>query len=262
MSLNLRVIKFLLLLEGRGDLMLILLIQTVLPLPPTPPKKDCISILKYWEFCATKKCKGKISSSIILTSCLYFYSFKGPVREVVAIKCIAKSGLTKSTTENLLKEIEIMKTVHHEFIVELKNFVVSYWNVFFMNLLINEKEKWVQHEFIFYIEKLCSLLLKWLQHGFIDKWKRLHNKLLKWVLSPTNFLLIFLSIDLLIDLFLYFFIFYYLKLSFCSGMMTLSSSSWSSAMEGISPSSSENDKLFQNRQSKCSCSSLVWQYLV
>merc|ERR1712012_1254050 len=43
-------------------------------------------------------------------------------REVVAIKCIEKSSLNKASTENLLTEIQLLKTLKHEHIVELKDF--------------------------------------------------------------------------------------------------------------------------------------------
>ncbi|KAJ7365865.1 Serine/threonine-protein kinase ulk3 [Desmophyllum pertusum] len=47
---------------------------------------------------------------------------KGDTRDVVAIKCIQKSSLSKTATENLLTEIELLKTLDHEHIVKLKDF--------------------------------------------------------------------------------------------------------------------------------------------
>jgi len=44
---------------------------------------------------------------------------------VVAIKCIQKSSLSKTATENLLTEIELLKKLDHEHIVKLKDFEVS-----------------------------------------------------------------------------------------------------------------------------------------
>lgn len=43
-------------------------------------------------------------------------------REVVAIKCVLKSSLTKSSVENLITEISILKKVKHAHIVEFKDF--------------------------------------------------------------------------------------------------------------------------------------------
>ncbi|XP_063782446.1 serine/threonine-protein kinase ULK3 [Pseudophryne corroboree] len=47
---------------------------------------------------------------------------KRNTREVVAIKCVGKKSLNKVSVENLLTEIEILKTVHHPHILELKDF--------------------------------------------------------------------------------------------------------------------------------------------
>ena len=47
---------------------------------------------------------------------------KGKSREIVAVKCIKKKSLGKSSTENLLREIEILKSLNHEHIVKLKDF--------------------------------------------------------------------------------------------------------------------------------------------
>ena len=47
---------------------------------------------------------------------------KGNLRDVVAIKCIKKSSLSKKSSENLVREIEILKSLDHEHIVKLKDF--------------------------------------------------------------------------------------------------------------------------------------------
>jgi len=47
---------------------------------------------------------------------------KGNIREIVAVKCIKKSSLGKKSSENLLREIEILKSLDHEHIVKLKDF--------------------------------------------------------------------------------------------------------------------------------------------
>lgn len=46
-------------------------------------------------------------------------------REVVAIKCVSKRSLNQASVENLLTEIEILKTIRHPHIVELKDFEVG-----------------------------------------------------------------------------------------------------------------------------------------
>ncbi|XP_068131783.1 serine/threonine-protein kinase ULK3 isoform X1 [Hyperolius riggenbachi] len=55
---------------------------------------------------------------------------KRNTREVVAIKCVSKKSLNKASVENLLTEIEILKTVHHPHILELKDFQWDRDNIF------------------------------------------------------------------------------------------------------------------------------------
>ncbi|XP_077988502.1 serine/threonine-protein kinase ULK3-like [Glandiceps talaboti] len=47
---------------------------------------------------------------------------KSNQREVVAVKCVLKSSLNKTSTENLLTEIGILKKIRHDYIVRLKDF--------------------------------------------------------------------------------------------------------------------------------------------
>ncbi|KAK7477825.1 hypothetical protein BaRGS_00030903, partial [Batillaria attramentaria] len=58
---------------------------------------------------------------------------KTGIREVVAIKCVLKSSLNKASTENLLTEIELLKTLKHPHIVELKDFI---WDSKFIYLVM------------------------------------------------------------------------------------------------------------------------------
>ncbi|XP_066492392.1 serine/threonine-protein kinase ULK3 [Tiliqua scincoides] len=58
---------------------------------------------------------------------------KRNVREVVAIKCVSKKSLNKASVENLLTEIEILKTIRHPHIVELKDFQ---WNKEYIYLIM------------------------------------------------------------------------------------------------------------------------------
>ncbi|XP_078055927.1 serine/threonine-protein kinase ULK3-like [Mustelus asterias] len=51
-------------------------------------------------------------------------------REVVAIKCVSKKSLNKASVENLLTEIEILKTVCHPHIVRLKDFQWDNVNIY------------------------------------------------------------------------------------------------------------------------------------
>jgi serine/threonine protein kinase len=49
---------------------------------------------------------------------------QGDSREAVAVKVVSKKTLNKTSMENLLTEIEILKTVRHPHIVQLKDFQV------------------------------------------------------------------------------------------------------------------------------------------
>ncbi len=55
---------------------------------------------------------------------------KGNNREIVAVKCIDRRTLSKTSGENLIREIEILKGIHHDHIVKLKDFQWDTQNVF------------------------------------------------------------------------------------------------------------------------------------
>ena len=55
---------------------------------------------------------------------------KGENREVVAVKCIERRRLCKSSTDNLIREIGILKGINHEHIVQLRDFQWDNNNVF------------------------------------------------------------------------------------------------------------------------------------
>ncbi|CAB1339245.1 unnamed protein product, partial [Coregonus sp. 'balchen'] len=55
---------------------------------------------------------------------------KGDNREVVAVKVVGKKSLNKVSMENLLTEIEILKTVRHPHIVQLKDFQWDSENIY------------------------------------------------------------------------------------------------------------------------------------
>lgn len=55
---------------------------------------------------------------------------KGDSREVVAVKVVGKKSLNKASMENLLTEIEILKTVRHPHIVQLKDFQWDSENIY------------------------------------------------------------------------------------------------------------------------------------
>ncbi|KAI4789499.1 hypothetical protein KUCAC02_035203, partial [Chaenocephalus aceratus] len=55
---------------------------------------------------------------------------KGDSREVVAVKVVSKKSLNRVSTENLLTEIEILKTMRHPHIVQLKDFQWDAENIY------------------------------------------------------------------------------------------------------------------------------------
>ncbi|KAJ3593276.1 hypothetical protein NHX12_005611 [Muraenolepis orangiensis] len=55
---------------------------------------------------------------------------KGDSRDAVAVKVVAKKSLNKTSMENLLTEIEILKTVRHPHIVQLKDFQWDSENIY------------------------------------------------------------------------------------------------------------------------------------
>ncbi|XP_061567631.1 serine/threonine-protein kinase ULK3 [Cololabis saira] len=55
---------------------------------------------------------------------------KANSREVVAVKVVGKKTLNRTSTENLLTEIEILKTVRHPHIVQLKDFQWDAENIY------------------------------------------------------------------------------------------------------------------------------------
>ncbi|GAU96675.1 hypothetical protein RvY_08088 [Ramazzottius varieornatus] len=54
-----------------------------------------------------------------------FKAFWKTIKETVALKRIQKSKLNPASIENLLLEIEILKSIKHDFIVEMKDFTGS-----------------------------------------------------------------------------------------------------------------------------------------
>ena len=63
--------------------------------------------------------------------------FKNKNNEVCAVKCIKRSSLNETSTENLLREIEILKNIRNDYIVPLKDFQVLqilFQNCYFFKL--------------------------------------------------------------------------------------------------------------------------------
>ncbi|XP_012281826.1 serine/threonine-protein kinase ULK3 [Orussus abietinus] len=112
---------------------------------------------------------------------------KGGSKEVVAIKCVDKSGLSKSAIENLITEINLLKILKHEHIVEMKDFfwdeghiyiVMEYCDAGDLSSFIRRKNKLP--------ENVCRKFLQ--QLALALKYLRGHN-VCHMDLKPQNLLL-------------------------------------------------------------------------
>uniref|UniRef100_A0A669P4B8 Serine/threonine-protein kinase ULK3 n=1 Tax=Phasianus colchicus TaxID=9054 RepID=A0A669P4B8_PHACC len=75
--------------------------------------------------CAPPRLEGFVLTERLGTgtyATVYKAYSKRDTREVVAVKCVSKRSLNRASVENLLTEIEILKTIRHPHIVELKDF--------------------------------------------------------------------------------------------------------------------------------------------
>nr|XP_060611519.1 serine/threonine-protein kinase ULK3 [Anolis sagrei ordinatus] len=112
---------------------------------------------------------------------------KRNAREVVAIKCVNKKSLNKASVENLLTEIEILKTIRHPHIVELKDFQ---WDKEYIYLIMEfcaggDLSRFIHSRRIL-PEKVARLFLQQLACAL----KFLHDKNISHLdLKPQNILL-------------------------------------------------------------------------
>lgn len=75
----------------------------------------------------------------------------------MAIKCISKTSLTKSATENLLTEIAILKKIKHEHVVELIDFQ---WNSGFIYLIMEYCSGGDLHRYIKLHKRLREVVVR------------------------------------------------------------------------------------------------------
>ncbi|XP_063170176.1 serine/threonine-protein kinase ULK3 isoform X2 [Candoia aspera] len=112
---------------------------------------------------------------------------KKNAREVVAIKCVSKKNLNKASVENLLTEIEILKTIRHPHIVELKDFQ---WDKEYIYLIMEycaggDLSRFIHTRRIL-LEKVACIFLQQLACAL----KFLHDKNISHLdLKPQNILL-------------------------------------------------------------------------
>ncbi|XP_051579836.1 serine/threonine-protein kinase ULK3-like isoform X2 [Myxocyprinus asiaticus] len=84
----------------------------------------CFALPKLKDFILTEK----LGSGTYAT--VYKAYRKTDSREAVAVKVVSKKSLNKTSMENLLTEIEILKTVRHPHIVQLKDFLWDGDNIY------------------------------------------------------------------------------------------------------------------------------------
>lgn len=108
-------------------------------------------------------------------------------REVVAVKCILKTSLNSISKENLLTEIEVLKTLKHRHIIQLKDFM---WDENYVYLIMEYcgggdlssylKKYRIIHESVakFFLQQLASAL-QFMRSKFISHMD----------LKPSNILL-------------------------------------------------------------------------
>ena len=108
------------------------------PSRPPPPSLRRFNSVPNSPSCSSNTYTPPIMQDYVLTerigqgtyATVYKGFKKGNQREIVAVKCIKKSRLNKNSTENLFREIEILKSLDHEHIVKLKDFQWDEDNIF------------------------------------------------------------------------------------------------------------------------------------
>ncbi|XP_049270122.1 serine/threonine-protein kinase ULK3-like [Rhipicephalus sanguineus] len=112
---------------------------------------------------------------------------KTGARRVVAIKCISKSSLTKTATENLLTEIAILKRIKNEHIVELIDFQ---WNQQFIYLIMEYCAGGDLHRFIRANKRLRESIVRKFLQQLAKALRVLHqHNIAHMDLKPQNILL-------------------------------------------------------------------------
>ncbi|XP_014224400.1 serine/threonine-protein kinase ULK3 [Trichogramma pretiosum] len=113
---------------------------------------------------------------------------KNGSHEVVAIKCVDKLNLSKSSIDNIITEINLLKILKHEYIVEMRDFfwdeghiyiVMEYCNEGDLSNFIKRKSKLAEHVCRKFLQQL-ALALRYLRN---------HN-VCHMDLKPQNLLLV------------------------------------------------------------------------
>ncbi|XP_052060939.1 serine/threonine-protein kinase ULK3-like [Mytilus californianus] len=115
-------------------------------------------------------------------------------RDVVAIKCVLKSSLNKASTENLLREIELLKKLKHENIVELYDFQWDEKYIFLimefcsggdLSRFIRSKRTLPERVVKKFLKQLVSAMLYLREHNVAHMDLKPQNVLLTSASNPT-----------------------------------------------------------------------------
>lgn len=90
---------------------------------------DLLEIIGTGSFSTVHRARNKVNILRALMKMLehipYWFihsSILQASKKFFAIKCVSKSSLSQSATENLLREIKLLKTLKHKHIVEMTDF--------------------------------------------------------------------------------------------------------------------------------------------
>lgn len=107
--------------------------------------------------------------------------------EVVAIKCIQISTLSKRSKENLINEINILKRINHQHVVSMKRFT---WDAHFIYLILEYCPGGNLAEFIRAKGKLSEFMVQHLAQQLVQGLQVLHaENIVHSDLKPANILL-------------------------------------------------------------------------
>lgn len=107
--------------------------------------------------------------------------------EVVAIKCIEISTLSKKSKENLINEINILRRINHQHVVSMKKFT---WDAHFIYLIMEYCPGGNLDEFIKKKGKISELIVQYFAQQLVSGLKMLHaENIVHGDLKPANILL-------------------------------------------------------------------------
>ncbi|XP_055606037.1 serine/threonine-protein kinase ULK3 [Uranotaenia lowii] len=120
-----------------------------------------------------------------------FRALKKASREIVAIKCVEKSSLSKTAVDNIVTEISLLKKLKHEHIVEMRDFL---WDDRFIYIVMEYCNGGSLHAYIRQKQKLpetvCRVFLR--QLALALRYMR-EREVCHFDLKPQNLLLMRIS---------------------------------------------------------------------